>query len=207
MSLHAAGHGSACSVRRRSGVPGRHGDAREHGAARSRRAPSSGLSGASRGEDPSNAARRARDPRGASRARRAARVRLGARGRRRPGQRAVRGQHLADPDPHAAGAHRGGEVDQALSPAGRPLRHHEHPGCARGRCPRAPSARRPACRRVASLQRQQRLRPRDRLPHARQLVQLLARAAGPPPAHALGDLLGHAGHPGAHDLGLALGVG
>ena len=61
--------------------------------------------------------------------------------------------------------------------------------------------------RCVVAERQQRLRPGDRLAHARQLVQLLAAQAGNRGAHAPGDLVGHAGQARAHDLGLALGRG
>src|SRR5262245_10868007 len=57
-----------------------------------------------------------------------------------------------------------------------------------------------------AVERQERPRPRDRLPHAGQLVELLPPKLGHRAADALGDLLGHAGKPRAHDLGLALEV-
>src|SRR5262245_37573144 len=59
----------------------------------------------------------------------------------------------------------------------------------------------------APVERQQRASPDDRLPHARQLVQLLLAQPGDRHAHALGDLVGYAGQPGPHDLGLALARG
>src|ERR687898_3250082 len=56
---------------------------------------------------------------------------------------------------------------------------------------------------AVAVERQQRARPRDRLPHPGQLVELLRAQPGDRLADPLGDRLGHAGQPRAHDLGLA----
>ena len=58
---------------------------------------------------------------------------------------------------------------------------------------------------AVAVQRQQRARPRDRLPHAGQLVELALAQPGDRGADPRGDLLGHAREPRADDLGLALG--
>ena len=123
--------------------------------------------------------------RGASRARCAVRcTQSHARRRIDRGQRAVRGQQLADAHAHPAGTQRRGQ--QAEPP-------HD-PGAERLACasdtlehPIAPypvdvlaHLQGHAQRRlqVVVVQREQRLRPGDRLAHARQLVELLRRAAG-----------------------------
>src|SRR5919199_3784317 len=59
-------------------------------------------------------------------------------------------------------------------------------------------------RAVLAAERDERLRPRDRLPHAGQLVELDAAQPRDRVAHPLGDRLGDAGHPRADDLGLAV---
>src|SRR6185312_14776634 len=56
---------------------------------------------------------------------------------------------------------------------------------------------------VRAAQRDERLGPRDRLPHARELVELDAAQAGDRVADPLGDLLGHTRHPRADDVRLA----
>ena len=58
---------------------------------------------------------------------------------------------------------------------------------------------------ACAVERQQRARPGDRLPHAGQLVELALAQPRDRGAHARRDLLGHAGQPRADDLGLALG--
>src|SRR4051794_30794207 len=57
---------------------------------------------------------------------------------------------------------------------------------------------------VRAAERDERLRPRDRLPHAGQLVELDAAQPGDGVAHALDDRLGDARHPRADDLRLAV---
>ena len=57
---------------------------------------------------------------------------------------------------------------------------------------------------AVAVERQQRPRPGDRLPHAGQLVELLLAQPGDRRAHAVGDRLRHAGQAGADDLRLAL---
>src|SRR3954452_321662 len=56
---------------------------------------------------------------------------------------------------------------------------------------------------VRAAERDERPRPRDRLPHAGKLVELDAAQPGDRVAHALGDRLGDARHTGADDVGLA----
>src|SRR4051794_37282701 len=56
-----------------------------------------------------------------------------------------------------------------------------------------------------AVERQKRPRPRDRLPHAGQLVELALPQPRDRGAHARGHLLRHAGQPRPHDLGLTLG--
>src|SRR5829696_5034862 len=57
---------------------------------------------------------------------------------------------------------------------------------------------------AVAVERQQRPGPGDRLPHARQLVELLRAQPRDRLADPLGDRLRYAGEPRAHDLGLAL---
>ena len=121
------------------------------------------------------------------------------------GERPVRREHLAHPDPHAEPAQRRGELPAttrltaAQASCRTPFVAHALDVLAH--------LQRDAQRRVEVVlgtEREQRPRPGDRLPDARQLVELLGAQPRDRGADPRDDRLGHAGQPGADDLGLAL---
>ncbi len=146
-------------------------------------------------------------------------VGVGARGRVDRGERPVGRQQLADTRPHTAGAERGDEPGEprrypqaAIRQRKRTIGHSDYTP-SKTRCSDNPldvlthlERHAEGLLEVGVVQGQQRPCPVDRLPHARQLVELLAAQPSHGRADSAGDLVRHTGHPRSNDLGLAPAV-